>query len=104
MSAGPAWILLILVARKMSENRLGFNVNPPVPGNGLWRKRAGGQSVAETIRDLAAQVDPHRHVLIAGPTASGKSALALALAEAQGGTIVNADALCQLADSERATR
>jgi tRNA dimethylallyltransferase len=32
-------------------------------------------------------------VIIAGPTASGKSALALALAEASGGTIVNADAL-----------
>jgi len=31
-------------------------------------------------------------VLIAGPTASGKSALALALAEAQGGVVVNADA------------
>jgi len=30
--------------------------------------------------------------LIAGPTASGKSALALALAEAAGGTLVNADA------------
>ena len=29
--------------------------------------------------------------LIAGPTASGKSALALALAEATGGVIVNAD-------------
>lgn len=34
-----------------------------------------------------------RPVLIAGPTASGKSALALALAEALGGVIVNADAL-----------
>ncbi|MCV2864367.1 tRNA (adenosine(37)-N6)-dimethylallyltransferase MiaA [Defluviimonas sp. WL0075] len=34
-----------------------------------------------------------RHVLIAGPTASGKSALALAIAETQGGVIVNADAL-----------
>ncbi|SEM88145.1 tRNA (adenosine(37)-N6)-dimethylallyltransferase MiaA [Palleronia pelagia] len=32
-------------------------------------------------------------VLIAGPTASGKSALALAIAEATGGTVVNADAL-----------
>ena len=32
-------------------------------------------------------------VLIAGPTASGKSALALAVAQATGGTIVNADAL-----------
>ncbi len=32
-------------------------------------------------------------VLIAGPTASGKSALALQIAETQGGVIVNADAL-----------
>ena len=31
-------------------------------------------------------------VVIAGPTASGKSALALALAEQRGGTIINADA------------
>jgi tRNA dimethylallyltransferase len=36
---------------------------------------------------------PHRLVLIAGPTASGKSALALALAERLGATIVNADAM-----------
>ena len=35
---------------------------------------------------------PDRPVLIAGPTASGKSALALAIAQAQGGLIVNADA------------
>lgn len=34
-----------------------------------------------------------RHLLIAGPTAAGKSALALAVAQAQGGLIVNADAL-----------
>jgi tRNA dimethylallyltransferase len=34
-----------------------------------------------------------RAVLIAGPTASGKSALALMLAEALGGTIINADAM-----------
>ena len=39
------------------------------------------------------QIDPARHLLIAGPTASGKSALALAVAQAQGGLIVNADAL-----------
>ncbi|PKP83916.1 MAG: tRNA (adenosine(37)-N6)-dimethylallyltransferase MiaA [Alphaproteobacteria bacterium HGW-Alphaproteobacteria-2] len=36
---------------------------------------------------------PDRPVLIAGPTASGKSALAAAIARAQGGMIVNADAL-----------
>jgi tRNA dimethylallyltransferase len=40
-----------------------------------------------------ATMDPTRPVLIAGPTASGKSALALAIARAQGGAIVNADAL-----------
>ena len=34
-----------------------------------------------------------RAVLIAGPTASGKSALALRLAERLGGTIINADAM-----------
>ena len=34
-----------------------------------------------------------RVILIAGPTASGKSALALELAEALGGTIINADSM-----------
>ena len=32
-------------------------------------------------------------ILIAGPTASGKSALALALAEKLGGVIINADSM-----------
>ncbi len=36
---------------------------------------------------------PDQPVLIAGPTASGKSALALQIVQAQGGTIINADAL-----------
>src|SRR5438876_6016049 len=34
-----------------------------------------------------------RAVLIAGPTASGKSALALKLAQTLGGTIINADSM-----------
>jgi tRNA dimethylallyltransferase len=35
-----------------------------------------------------------KHVIVVtGPTASGKSALALALAEARGGTVINADAM-----------
>lgn len=42
---------------------------------------------------LLADAPRDRPVLIAGPTASGKSALALALAEAQGRIVVNADAL-----------
>jgi tRNA dimethylallyltransferase len=39
------------------------------------------------------RLPPDRPVLIAGPTASGKSSLALAIAETGGGVIVNADAL-----------
>lgn len=45
------------------------------------------------IARLIAGLDPARPVLIAGPTAAGKSTLALAIARAQGGVIVNADAL-----------
>ncbi|WP_439111600.1 tRNA (adenosine(37)-N6)-dimethylallyltransferase MiaA [Lentibacter sp.] len=43
-------------------------------------------------------ISAEQPVLIAGPTASGKSALALEIAEAQGGLIVNADALQVYAD------
>ena len=38
-------------------------------------------------------IDAEKPVLIYGPTASGKSALALDIAEKQGGVIINADAL-----------
>ena len=37
-------------------------------------------------------ISPKQPVLIAGPTASGKSALALEIAQTQGGVIINADA------------
>ncbi len=50
----------------------------------------GRQTAARAFLD---GLDPHRPVLIAGPTASGKSGLALAIAETQGGVVVNADAL-----------
>jgi len=39
------------------------------------------------------RLSPELPVLIAGPTASGKSALALEIATRQGGVIVNADAM-----------
>ena len=45
------------------------------------------------IEAVVAGLDPARPVLVAGPTAAGKSALALAIARAQGGVVVNADAL-----------
>jgi tRNA dimethylallyltransferase len=45
------------------------------------------------MRDLLRGIDAERPVLIAGPTASGKSALAMEIAAARGGIVVNADAL-----------
>ena len=45
-----------------------------------------------TKQNVLEAIDPALPVLIAGPTASGKSELALRIAEAQGGMIVNADA------------
>ena len=45
------------------------------------------------LAGIVASVPRDGPVLIAGPTASGKSALALAIAEARGGVVVNADAL-----------
>lgn len=41
---------------------------------------------------LLPDIDPDKPVLLAGPTASGKSRLAMEIAEKQGGVIVNADA------------
>jgi tRNA dimethylallyltransferase len=47
----------------------------------------------------SADVSPaKRAILIAGPTASGKSALALALAEQHGGVVINADSMQVYAD------
>lgn len=59
-----------------------------------WSKKGaqvGGNKQA--MEEIVSRFDPARPVLIAGPTASGKSALALAIAEQQGGVIVNADAI-----------
>ena len=42
--------------------------------------------------DGLGDIPPDRPLLIAGPTASGKSELALRIAETQGGVVVNADA------------
>ena len=50
-------------------------------------------ALSAPLTDWLREVPPDRPVLIAGPTASGKSGLALALAQAQGRAIVNADAL-----------
>lgn len=45
------------------------------------------------LNPVTAPSATHDVILLAGPTTSGKSALALALAEALGGTIINADSM-----------
>jgi tRNA dimethylallyltransferase len=50
-------------------------------------------SLSAQISQHLAALSPDQPVLIAGPTASGKSALALEIAQDQGGVIINADAL-----------
>lgn len=67
----------------MSKNAGGYN-----PRNRLFYLRET-DGLTLNVKDL----DPARPVLIAGPTASGKSALALDIAREQGGVIVNADAI-----------
>jgi len=62
----------------MSEKAVGFNA-------GVWAGNGMAVDLSEIPRD--------RPVLIAGPTASGKSALAAGIVRTGGGVIVNADAL-----------
>ena len=69
----------------MSENGRGFNAE-------------GSESVAGAEKDWIAALDTERPVLIAGPTASGKSAVSLDIAERLGGPIINADALQVFSD------
>ncbi|PRY94310.1 tRNA (adenosine(37)-N6)-dimethylallyltransferase MiaA [Donghicola tyrosinivorans] len=70
----------------MSENTVSFNGQPA-----LFRKAL---LLTTRLDDFDPDsLDPAKPVLIAGPTASGKSELALRIAEAQGGIVINADAL-----------
>lgn len=59
----------------------------------MAKTQAGSGVTATKMPQIPAGIDRTRPVLIAGPTASGKSALALAIAESLGGLIVNADAI-----------
>ncbi len=82
------------IAGKMSEKRPGFN-RQTGPARKIHENASNDSQngimcrVVSAIRDIS----PDRPVLIAGPTASGKSALALDLARRQGGQIINADAI-----------
>ena len=55
---------------------------------------SAGLQISVTTRDMQVKsLEQNKVVLIAGPTASGKSALALELAQAAGGVIINADSM-----------
>ena len=51
------------------------------------------QDLAGSAGRLIAEIDEKTPVLIAGPTASGKSALAIELARRLGGAVINADSM-----------
>lgn len=82
----------------MSEKPGGFNAKA-APGAGRRPRGSDAPGTDAGAAALLARIwpgglpEPGRPVLLAGPTASGKSALALALARAQGRAVVNADAL-----------
>jgi tRNA dimethylallyltransferase len=69
----------------MSEKRRDFNA----PCAKAVKNALPTPLTEKTVMDA---LRPDRPVLIAGPTASGKSALALRIASEQGGRIINADA------------
>src|SRR5690554_1299189 len=67
---------------------------------GQSRVEFGGNGIGDQAKDWHGVISKEgnvtgrrRAVLIAGPTASGKSALALAMAQQQDGIVVNADAM-----------
>src|SRR6202030_4141424 len=59
-------------------------------GSACWRM---SKSTATMVKERSMGQASPRIWLIAGPTASGKSALALRLAQAIGGEIINADSM-----------
>lgn len=82
----------------MSQNPAMFNDRwPPRAKTRCNDLKSGARTVyvarMSTLPPLPDGVDDNRPVLIAGPTASGKSALAMRIAQAHGGMVVNADAI-----------
>ena len=67
----------------------------PLPRQLFRRRRGAGLTRIRSNEDYVTTRRPDWHpcpVVLYGPTASGKSALALALAERDGGVVINADA------------
>lgn len=79
----------------MYENAGRFNHRVSTPPEFLRKPLAilAKLAYSTVLMRLSVDIPPDRPILIAGPTASGKSALALWIARTQGGVIINADAL-----------
>lgn len=78
----------------MSQMAAGINLSlAPDPALSLIRPSLQPEPAEKLPMDALSVIDRNLPVLIAGATASGKSALALRIACEQGGAVVNADAL-----------
>jgi tRNA dimethylallyltransferase len=79
------------------QRRTDLGGKPDETGVGGGRDQRDGESHRRPSYAAGGASNKPRHlppvVVVAGPTASGKSALALALSEAYGGTVINADAM-----------
>lgn len=78
----------------MSENAGGFNAPLRIVAiQSRDTSPCAGNRAKERAMKLPRPIPDDQPVLIAGPTASGKSALALQIAQSGGGVIINADAI-----------
>ncbi|QIE41584.1 tRNA (adenosine(37)-N6)-dimethylallyltransferase MiaA [Rhodobacteraceae bacterium SC52] len=81
----------------MFQSALFFSSAADCRSQCAWLPRRGDSGIGHANDSESAPLcftfSPDRPVLIAGPTASGKSSLALAIAQEQGRAVVNADAL-----------
>ena len=76
----------------VSVRRAGFSCGEEISIRTPTRRHRHRRPLLEH-RTIAGRMTTARAILIAGPTASGKSGLAVALAERLGGTVINADSM-----------
>src|SRR6185312_9201505 len=103
MSAGPPWIASrtramvaapsAVAVRSATRVRIWVIGGGFRQGGGRWQRGAQVASGAAGNMGVARDMDEPPALIVAGPTCSGKSALALALAERLGGTVINADSM-----------
>ena len=78
-------------SRLNRSNELSWSMVTLRPGHSLMRR--DGAYLRITIAGMSEQAPQPRPIVLLGPTAGGKSALAVALAERLGGAVVSADSM-----------